>query len=155
MTGTEISTEDLAALLGVSAVTVTKLHRRKIIPRGSKRGKWDPAACVPAYCEHLREAAAGRRAESGLDLVQERARLARLQADKVSMEIARLDGTLVEAEQVRQRVVGMIAAAKNRLLALPTSLKSRIPTLTVSDIEVIERLITDALMELSNGTHHK
>lgn len=58
---------------------------------------------------------------------------------------------LVNADQVKIRMVGMIKAAVNRLRGVPTKAKSSIPTLTVRDIEVLEDLIDEALQELSAG----
>jgi hypothetical protein len=49
-----------------------------------------------AYCANLREVAAGRKSEAGgLDLTAERARLAKLQADKVEIELAELRDEVV------------------------------------------------------------
>jgi phage terminase Nu1 subunit (DNA packaging protein) len=52
-----------------------------------------------AYCAHLREVAAGRSSAkaqaAGLDLTAERARLSKLQADKVEIELAELRGEVV------------------------------------------------------------
>ncbi len=71
-------------------------------------------------------------------------------------EDARLDheerrGSLVNAEQIKAAYVGMITTAKTKLLAVPTKAKSRIHTLTITDIEILEDLIAEALAEVADG----
>lgn len=58
---------------------------------------------------------------------------------------------LVNADQMKIRMVGMIKGAVNRLRGVPSKAKGSIPTLTVRDIEVLEDLIDEALQELSAG----
>lgn len=143
------SATELGRLLGISARTVRELAERGIIPRG-ERGRY-PLASVAAYCRHLREQAAGRADADGTDLVAERAKLAAAQRRRVELQIAAEERRLVDAEAVRGRFVGMVTAAKNRLLAVPSKAKSRIPTLTVADVEVLEALVAEALEELARG----
>ena len=60
-------------------------------------------------------------------------------------------GKLVNADQMKIRLVNMITAAKSKLMGVPSKAKSRIPTLTVRDIEELETLVAEALEELSVG----
>lgn len=55
-----VSTDELGALLGVTARTVTELGRRGIIRRAG-RGRWPLAESIRLYCEHLRERGSRRR----------------------------------------------------------------------------------------------
>ena len=71
-----------------------------------------------------------------------KARLRKLEYDEKS-------GKLVNADQMKIRMVGMIKGAANRLRGVPSKARSSIPTLTVRDIEVLEDLIDEALQELS------
>lgn len=69
---------------------------------------------------------------------------------------ARLDyeerlGSLVNAQQVKAKFVGMVTTAKTKLLGVPTKAKARIPTLTMRDIELLEDLIAEALEEIAIG----
>lgn len=143
------SAAELARWLGISARTVRELAARGIIPRG-ERGRYPLAEGVAAYCRRLREQAAGRADADGTDLVVERARLAAAQRRRVELQIDAELGRLVDAEAIRGRFAGMVTAAKNRLLAVPSKAKSRIPTLTVTDIEALEDLIAEALEELAS-----
>lgn len=72
-----------------------------------------------------------------------------LKTRKLTMEVDQLEGRLVDAEEIRIRLTGMITAARNGLMGVPTKAKARIPTLTVRDIEVLEDLIAEALREVA------
>ena len=70
-----ISQAEFAQIIGVSEARVSQLASEGVITRGDTAAEW-----LVAYCERLRDQAAGRLGESmGLDLVQERAALAREQ----------------------------------------------------------------------------
>ncbi|MCY1288010.1 hypothetical protein D9M70_370290 [compost metagenome] len=149
-----VTTDGLASLLGVSARTVTELGRRGIIPRAPRRGRWPIPAAVQAYCEHLREVAAGRAgggANEGLDLVTERALLARAQRAEVELRTAAKRGELVDAAAVRERYAALVVTARGRLLGVPSKAKGRLSHLSIDDIETLEELIHEALAELAEG----
>ena len=78
----------LAALVGVTQPTISKLMADGKIPAAGTLGE-----LLLAYCQRLRDQAAGRLGDSlGLDLVQERAALAREQRE---------DDTVFEQDGVR------------------------------------------------------
>lgn len=60
-------------------------------------------------------------------------------------------GKLVNAEKVKAGVIAMITTSKTRILGVPSKAKARIPTLTVSDIELLEEMLAEAMEELSVG----
>lgn len=149
---TKLSAATMARLLGIGQRRLRELAELGVVPRD--RGRY-PLNAVAAYCAHLREVAAGRRGEGddggALDLVQERARLARSQREAVELKTARDRGELVEAAAVRLGFTGMVTAARNHLRGMPSKAKARIPTLTVRDVEILEDLIAEALTELADG----
>lgn len=71
-----VSQAEFAAIIGVSEARVSQLVGEGVIARGDTAHGW-----LVAYCERLRDQAAGRAGSEtgGLDLVQERAALAREQ----------------------------------------------------------------------------
>lgn len=72
-----ISQAEFAEIVGVSEARVSQLIADGVIPRGETAHNM-----MLAYCERLRDQAAGRMGDSlGLDLVQERAALAREQRE--------------------------------------------------------------------------
>jgi len=80
---------EFGALVGISQPAVSGLIARGVLVAGGTAGEW-----IMAYCDHLREMAAGRAAEGGLDLATERAGLARAQREKVEMQNAVTRGEL-------------------------------------------------------------
>lgn len=77
----EVTQTQFAELVGISQQAVSDLISRGILRRGETASKW-----LVLYCANLREQAAGRASTGDLDLVQERARLAKEQADRVAIE---------------------------------------------------------------------
>lgn len=143
----------LAALLGIGARRIRELAEAGVIPR-SARGRYAVAEAVKAYCLNLREQAAGRAGGGdgeALDLATERAMLARSQRAAVDLRLARDRAELVDATAVRLQFAAMVAGAVSRLRSVPSKSKARIPTLTVRDIEELEKLIDDALAEVADG----
>lgn len=71
-----ISQAEFAQIVGVSEARVSQLASDGVITRGDTAAEW-----LVAYCERLRDQAAGRAGSEvgGLDLVQERAALTRAQ----------------------------------------------------------------------------
>lgn len=107
-----------------------------------------------AYIRTLREHAAGRASanEDGFDLVAERARLAHHQANIAALDEDVKRKTLIPAERVKEKWQDMKAAARARLLALPTRLAASCVGLEETDIERTARVIVNqALDELSRG----
>lgn len=74
--GVPVSQAEFAEMIGVSEARVSQLIAERVIARGETAHEW-----LLAYCERLRDQAAGRAGSEtgGLDLVQERAALAREQ----------------------------------------------------------------------------
>ncbi len=114
---------DLADHLGLSVARISQLKSAGILP-DAPRGKHDLDACRAAYLAHLREVAAGRGSKdgSGLDLVAERARLAKAQAAKVERENAVADGALLPAADIHDMVTLAFARVRSHLLAMPSKL---------------------------------
>lgn len=83
-----VSQAEFAQLIGVSEARVSQLVSEGIIVRGDTAHEW-----LIGYCERLRDQAAGRAGSEsgGLDLVQERAALARSQriAQDLKNDVAR------------------------------------------------------------------
>lgn len=73
------------------------------------------------------------------------------QARLAKLEYEERSGKLVSSDAVKVKVVNMVKAAQTKLRGVPTKAKTRIPTLTVSDIEILEDLIDEALQELADG----
>jgi terminase small subunit / prophage DNA-packing protein len=96
-----------------------------------------------AYIRHLREQAAGRGSESGVSLVDERARLARAQAERVEMENAVTKKELAPVMLIEQVLAQVGRQVAGVLEAIPVNLKRR-SALSVEDLEYIAGEIAKA-----------
>lgn len=89
------------------------------------------------YIRKLREEAAGRAATGDLDLVAERARLAKVQADRIEMQNAVTRKELAPVELIEEVLTKAGAKAAKLLDTIPGELKRRAPQLTADDIAAI------------------
>jgi phage terminase Nu1 subunit (DNA packaging protein) len=112
---------------------------RGILNSGDTGAVW-----LKHYCENLREQAAGRASMGDLDLVQERARLAKEQADRVEMqnqisrkEVAPVNLLEVVLAKVARQIVG-------NLEAIPVQLKRNSTTISQEDLKYITSEIVKA-----------
>jgi len=86
-------------------------------------------------------------------LDDERTRYFRLQADKIEQEIRRRAGELIEAADVDQRWAGMVAAARERLLALPAVALQRHVVSPQAEDDLIG-LVHEARLEGNHDDRH-
>jgi phage terminase Nu1 subunit (DNA packaging protein) len=150
---------EVADHLGVSQPVVAKLVAAGVFqPTG--RGGLDLDACRKAYLGRLREEAAGRAAHGGadgdpeeLDLVAERARLAKAQADRIEMENHQTRGLVIPVEVASRMLGETLAKVRTRILAIPSECALQCASArTAPQAEaVIRRAVIDALTELSSG----
>jgi len=86
-----------------------------------------------------------------LDLTHERAKLARLQQQKIGFEIEELRGSLIRIDAVIEHWRGKIAACRAKLLSLPSRLAAQVaaPSKLVEAQERAQALVYEALNELA------
>jgi len=91
------------------------------------------------------------RSTGDLDYTQERAKLTRLQAEKVTLELEQQRGNLLPLEMVIEAWQGQIANARARLLALPPKVAGQVLGMEsyVEVEQVIRDIIYEALDELT------
>lgn len=141
---------EIAKHIGVTPKYVQDLINEGVIDR-KDRGTYDINECRDVYIKKLREAAAGRANSGDLNLTDERARLAKEQADAKEMENAITRGELVYIEDVAKRVEVALSKVKTKILAIPTKVA---PEAAAADDAkevqaLIERHIIEALNELA------
>jgi phage terminase Nu1 subunit (DNA packaging protein) len=141
---------EIAKHIGVTPKYVQDLINEGVIDR-KDRGTYDINECRDAYIKKLREAAAGRANSGDLNLTDERARLAKEQADAKEMENSITRGELVYIEDVAKRVEVALSKVKIKILAIPTKVA---PEAAAADDAkevqaLIERHIIEALNELA------
>ncbi|WP_196221901.1 MarR family transcriptional regulator [Burkholderia ubonensis] len=104
-----------------------------------------------AYIRHLREMAAGRSSENGIDLVAERAMTERVDREIKLLTLAEKKGQLVNAAQLEQAYGLMVGAFQTELLALPDKLAPELYALygVEVDVEWLNEHIYGCLEQLS------
>lgn len=104
-----------------------------------------------AYIRHLREVAAGRSSETGIDLVAERAMTERVDREIKLLTLAEKKGQLVNAAQLEQAYGLMVGAFQTELLSLSDKLVQELHTLygVAVDVEWLNEHIYGCLEQLS------
>jgi phage terminase Nu1 subunit (DNA packaging protein) len=145
-----ITRRALGAHLGLETTAVGELFRRGIVSP-----EMTMAAARWAYLAHLREQAAGRRAQTEgaevFDLVAERARLAAVQADGQQLKNAQMTGELIEVKAAFDMFARSVAAMKEKLRGVPNYSMIRVPGMTKEMARGLLGLIDEALEELASG----
>ena len=136
---------EFAKLVGVNQSVVSRLLSRGTLTRGAGWRTW-----VQELHRHTAEVAAGRRGEGLLDLVQERAQLAKVQAEKTEFELKKLRSEFFPKNLIINFMTLRFAIVRGRLLGLPSRIKSILPELPVSAFIKMTELIREILQELAH-----
>lgn len=90
------------------------------------------------YIEHLREVAAGRKAEGGINLATERAALARAQRLRIEMDLAQRRGELAPVGAM-EMVLAKVGVKVGKILeTIPAQIRRRVPGIPAEVIEAID-----------------
>ena len=140
---------EVAKHIGVSPKYVNDLINDGVIERQG-RGQYDLDVCREAYIGKLREVAAGRAANGDLDLGEERARLAKEQADAKEMENSIARGELVYIDDVASQIEKQLSKVKTKLLGVPTKAAPEAHACaTVKEVQsLLEAKVVEALNDL-------
>jgi phage terminase Nu1 subunit (DNA packaging protein) len=134
-----VTQQAIAAHLDLSTRRVRELIHAGVISRNA-----DLDAARLSYLRYLREQTAGRRGDPGApDLVTERAALARVQRERIEIEIARTKGQLVPAAECERTFAEMLKIVVAMLETLPDVLERDAgigPRAVQRCIEVIDQL---------------
>lgn len=138
---------EVAVHLDLSQAAVSNLAAAGVIAAGEGRVGYDVDASRTAYIRHLREQAAGRAGSNpqGLNLADERARLAAAQAEAQERKNALDRGELVSLSNVSNAVHGVIERVKARLATIGAAVAK-------GDVQLRRRIDTaveDVLTELA------
>lgn len=104
-------------LVGVSQQSVSGLLQRGVLTPDAPATTW-----LLEYCTNLREQAAGRQADGGMNLATERARLSRAQAEIAELNLRERRGELVPIAGLEHKLKASVIAAREYLLQQPPRL---------------------------------
>ena len=145
----QVSQAEFAQMIGVSEARVSQLVSENIIVRGDTAHEW-----LVAYCERLRDQAAGRAGSEtgGLDLAQERAALARSQriAQDLKNDIAR--GEYAPIGLLTDVLATASAAVVDRFEQLEGALRKACPDLPDAARSTVMTVIASARNEWIRST---
>ncbi|MFC4102923.1 hypothetical protein [Paenibacillus xanthanilyticus] len=144
----EVSTSELAAVLGKTSSWVRQLTRDKVLVQVG-RGKYRLADAVQAYVEHV---SGGQIEDDRPRLRDEQAELTRIKKEDAMLDLAVKRGELHRAEDVRLVMTDMLLNFRSRMMSLPVKIAPRVAYLKeVPAIrEVLEDEIRIALTTLSD-----
>lgn len=144
-----ISQAEFAEMVGVSEARVSQLIGEGVITRGDTAAQW-----LVGYCERLRDQAAGRAGSEvgGLDLVQERAALARSQRIAQDLKNAVARGEYAPVGLLAD-VLGMAASAVvDRFDQLEGALRKTCPDLPEEAVATVQTVLANARNEWIRAT---
>lgn len=129
-----ISQQEIAIHLGISQQGVSQMCAALAI-------NWQTASLDDIrlkYIAHLREVAAGRKAEGGINLATERAALARAQRLRIEMDIAQRRGELAPVGAM-EMVLARVGVKVGKILdTIPPQIRRRVPDIPAEVIEAID-----------------
>ena len=146
--GKKASGRGLAIVVGMAESNLSTMKARQIWADSMTL-----AEAAHAIVKHLGKRAAGLVSEEGLDLVQERAALAREQRIQTEMKNAELRGELVRAEEIRRALFTVARSARNGLLTIPDRLATTLAGETDAHKihQLMEREIENVLEEIAQA----
>lgn len=144
---------EVASHLDLTDRAVRDLISRGVLPR--EKGRLELKASRVAYIRHLREVAAGRQSDgddSGLDLVVQRARLAKEQADEKALTNAQLRREVVPSDDVERGYITLATTISQRARAIAAAMCEDLAAESdpAKCEELLENAVDDALSELAN-----
>lgn len=144
-----VTDQVFADLVGSDRVSVTEWRGKKRLPTPLVLG---PA--LLAYCGRLREQAALRlgHTDGGLDLVQERAALAKAQREGVELKNAVLRGTHGEIALLERVLAASVGAVCERLDFLPAQIRTACPDLPQEALDAVMSVIAVARNDWARST---
>src|SRR5574338_31979 len=145
----QITQSEFGTLVGISQPAVSGLVSREVLRKGGSAGEW-----LMSYCRNLREVAAGRASADGgdLDLVQERAALAREQREGQAIKNAIARREYAPIELLSKVLSDASAAVVERFDGMPARLRKQVPDLPIEAHEVIAAVIASARNEWVHAT---
>ncbi|MBY0243174.1 MAG: terminase small subunit [Burkholderiaceae bacterium] len=127
---------DFGALVGVSRQAIGALVARGVLDMDASAQQ-----VLHAYCSHMREHAAGRASGGDLDLVAERAGLAKEQKDRLAMVNAVTRKELAPVALIEEVLSKAGARIAGMFDAIPGAVRRRVPSLSSDEVNNISKEI--------------
>lgn len=142
-----ISQAEFAQIVGISEARVSTLISEGVLVKGDNAHGW-----LLGYCERLRDMAAGRHSAGGLDLVQERAALARSQREAQDLKNAVARGEYAPIGLLADVLGQAASAVVDRMDQVEGDLRKACPDLPEDARVVVLRTLANARNEWIRST---
>lgn len=142
-----ISQAEFAQIVGISEARVSTLISEGVLTKGDNAHSW-----LLGYCDRLRDMAAGRHSAGGLDLVQERAALARSQREAQELKNAVARGDFAPIGLLADVLGQAASAVVDRMDQVEGDLRKACPDLPEDARVVVLRTLANARNEWIRST---
>lgn len=142
-----ISQAEFAQIVGISEARVSTLISEGVLTKGDNAHSW-----LLGYCDRLRDMAAGRHSAGGLDLVQERAALARSQREAQELKNAVARGEFAPIGLLADVLGQAASAVVDRMDQVEGDLRKACPDLPEDARVVVLRTLANARNEWIRST---
>lgn len=142
-----ISQAEFAQIVGISEARVSTLISEGVLVKGDSAHSW-----LLGYCDRLRDMAAGRHSAGGLDLVQERAALARSQREAQELKNAVARGEFAPIGLLADVLGEASSAVVDRMDQVEGDLRKACPDLPEDARVVVLRTLANARNEWIRST---
>lgn len=142
-----ISQAEFAQIVGISEARVSTLISEGVLTKGDNAHSW-----LLGYCDRLRDMAAGRHSAGGLDLVQERAALARSQREAQDLKNAVARGEYAPIGLLADVLGQAASAVVDRMDQVEGDLRKACPDLPEDARVVVLRTLANARNEWIRST---
>lgn len=134
---------DVAKALQLSDRRVQQLVQSKLLPE-PVNGKYDLAGCIRAYEKYISDSKIRNVASN--ELVEQKLRLLKAQAEKAEFEMEVLKGKYVEAEWVEFTWSDMVVTFRSKMLSIPGKLVRSLAA-AGGDFIKIEKILEDEIYD--------
>lgn len=142
-----ISQAEFAQIVGISEARMSTLISEGVLTKGDNAHSW-----LLGYCDRLRDMAAGRHSAGGLDLVQERAALARSQREAQELKNAVARGEFAPIGLLADVLGQAASAVVDRMDQVEGDLRKACPDLPEDARVVVLRTLANARNEWIRST---
>ncbi|PWK16074.1 hypothetical protein [Tumebacillus permanentifrigoris] len=144
----EVSTSELAKILGKTARWINELTREGVLVQ-TGRGKYPLAESVQRYVEHLKKQ---YEEVGGIDYAFEKAAHERAKREKAEIELAAMRGQMHRGEDIAAVMNDMVGGFRAKMLGLPSKVAPQLvgKTETPVILAILTQEVHDSLSELSD-----
>jgi phage terminase Nu1 subunit (DNA packaging protein) len=146
-----LSATKMSQLFDCTVRQLELLAKKGVVVRVAP-GEYDADASTTAYIRHLREQAASRAGQDAtVDSVTANIQWKQASTELLQVRLAKEAGELLPVEDVREVWGRVVRGIRQFVMSLPGKIAFEVPTLTVHDRGVIERICRDGLEDASLG----